>query len=163
MKLHRPAGPRPDKFEALKPGEYLAQVISTERGQSNSGNPKIVIALRVFHGGKARKLTAHVPTTVGFRVDQLYDAFPEAIDSDGCLETKRMPGLTCQVQVLSELYLGKPSNKVDEIMYTEEEAPLVKDPARRQAQSQPNHGRPAQGRRPTPPAARPAPVDDCPF
>jgi hypothetical protein len=107
----------------VKPGWYPATVREVSEQESAAGNDMIVMTLDIDVGKREpweRKF--YVPLHVAFRVEQLFDAFPDAIDKQsGLINTNSLFDLPCQVELVEEEYNGKTSLKADNV------APLDSD------------------------------------
>ena len=105
MKLIRSAGSRP-----IPAGTHPATVTAAEESESRSGNPMIVLT---FETVGDREIKAWVPLHVGFRVDQVIDAF--GTDDDE-IDTNDMVGMPCRIEVKHEKFDGKTQAKVEAIL-----------------------------------------------
>lgn len=100
----------------VKPGEYPAIVVEAKNDTSSNGNPMLVLTFEVDTGKSRRKLKAWIPLHVSYKVEELYTAFPKAIDGEGFLDSELIEGEHCYVDIINEDYQGKKTDKVKEIM-----------------------------------------------
>ena len=118
VKITRPEG---QDSTPLTPGEYPGIVLECVESESRAGNPMLVIEVEVkFNPNRTRKMKCWYPLHVAFRVDQLYTAFPNAIDDDGTLDSDLIEGSVVLADVINELYEGEKKLKLNKVFPAED-------------------------------------------
>ena len=86
IKLGFRMGDVEERGELVPPGTYLARIESAELGESQSGNPKMIVRWRIAEGDcEGRVLVDNVPLHVDWRVaryGRLVGAEEDELDTD---------------------------------------------------------------------------------
>lgn len=106
---------------AVKDGRYIAEVISCESTESQSGNPMLTWKLKLPNGAVITDYTVLIPNSLWKLKTLLICMGYEIPDGQYDLDPTNFKGETVGVEILNELYQGESRPKINRYFPNDEE------------------------------------------